>query len=110
MKIDEETEKKVRELQILEQNSQSFLMQKQSFEIELNEVLNALEEIKNSSDEIYKIVGEVMIRSNKEKISAELEEKKRILDLRIKSIEKQEKLIESKLETLRKEINDSVKS
>ena len=42
MKIDAETGKKIQELQILEQNLQNLLMQKQAFQIELNEIENAL--------------------------------------------------------------------
>ncbi len=105
MDIDAETTKKIQELQILEQNIQALLMQKQAFEIELNETLNAITEVGKSSDEIYKIIGGVMLKSEKAKISSELNEKKKILELRINSIEKQDLLIQKKSEELKKEIN-----
>ncbi|MBX4212330.1 prefoldin subunit [Candidatus Pacearchaeota archaeon] len=101
-------EKKIEELQLLEQNLQAFLMQKQNFQVELNEILNAQEELKHSDDEVYKILGGIMLRSNKKKLSSELEERKRVLDLRINSIEKQEKLLDDKAHALRSEISSAV--
>ena len=68
--VDKETEKNIQELQILEQNLQSIMMQKQAFQLELSEVENALEELKKSGDEVYKIVGQVMIKAKKAKQEA----------------------------------------
>jgi prefoldin beta subunit len=108
MKIDAETGKKIQELQILEQNLQNLMMQKQSVQIELGEVENALMDLKKSDDEVYKVVGGIMIRSTKPVLSAELEEKKRILSLRILSIEKQEKILDEKAGKSKKEIEEIV--
>jgi prefoldin beta subunit len=108
MKIDEATGKKIQELQILEQNLQNLLMQKQSVQIELAEFENALSELKKSGEEVYKIVGGLMVRSNKAALTADLEEKKKIMSLRVSSIEKQEKILDEKAEIFKKEINDFV--
>jgi len=105
MNIDAEIGKKVQELQVLEQNLQGFLMQKQAFQMELGEVENALQEIEKSDGEVYKIVGGIMLKSDKNTLSKEMLEKKKLLELRVNSIEKQEKLIGSKAEALRKETN-----
>jgi prefoldin beta subunit len=104
MKIDAETGKKIQELQVLEQNIQNLLMQKQAIQIELTEIENALSDLKKSGDEVYKIVGGILVRSNKADISSDLEEKKKILVLRISSIEKQEKIFDEKAEKFKKEI------
>lgn len=101
---EDEMGKRIQELQILEQNLQGFVMQKQVFQIELNEILNALEEIEKTKDEVYKILGGVMIKSDKGNVIKEFEEKKRVLELRINSLEKQEKLIESKAREIKQEI------
>jgi len=108
MKIDEQTGKKIQELQILEQNLQALSIQNQTFQIELTEVLNALADLKKSGEEVYKIVGGLMIRSSKADLISDLEEKKRIFELRISSIEKQEKILEGKAEILKKEITNFV--
>lgn len=90
---------------MIDQHSQSILAQKQAFQIELNEITNALEEIGKSPSEAYKIIGNIMIKADPKNLKNDLEEKKKLLDLRISSIEKQEKLIEEKADVLRKEIN-----
>ncbi|HJZ19055.1 MAG TPA: prefoldin subunit beta [Candidatus Nanoarchaeia archaeon] len=94
---------KVEEHQILEQNLQNLLVQKQTFQIELSETSSALREIENSKDEIFKIVGQLMIRTDKEKTKDELSNREKILEMRLKSIEKQEDALTGKLEKLRDE-------
>lgn len=106
MDIDEATGSKIQELQILEQNLQNLLMQKQTVQIELNEVQNALNDLKKTEDEVYKVIGGVMLRSNKADLLKELSEKQKILELRIFSVEKQEKILEEKTGKLRKELTE----
>jgi prefoldin beta subunit len=108
MEIDSETEKKIQEAQAIEQNLQNLLMQKQAFQVEMGEIENALDELKKSSGEVYKIVGGLMIRSEKTALLSELTEKQRVLQLRISSMEKQEKILEQKAENSRKELHDFV--
>ena len=95
------------ELQILEQTLQNLLLQKQNFQMELSETQSALNEIEHSSDDIYKIVGQLMLKSDKKKISLELSEKSRLLELRLRAMEKQEESMMRKLETLRDSVVDS---
>ena len=90
-------------MQILEQNLQNLMFQKQAFQMELSETQAALREIENSGDEVYKIIGQLMIKSEKNKVKDELLNKEKIIELRIKSIEKQEDSFAEKLEELREE-------
>ncbi|MBU1136250.1 MAG: prefoldin subunit beta [Nanoarchaeota archaeon] len=107
MDIDKETREKIQELQLTEQNLQNFILQKQTFQVELNETISALEEIKKSEEEkIFKIIGQVMLKTKKSEITEELNKKKEIFELRIKSFEKQEKILTEKLEKTRKEIEE----
>ncbi|MBU2104539.1 MAG: prefoldin subunit [Nanoarchaeota archaeon] len=98
------SENKIQEMQIIEHNLHNLLLQKQAFQMELSETESALEEIKNSSDEVYKIIGQLMIKSEKSKLNDELENKKKIIDLRLKSLEKQEEIFAEKLEKLKREL------
>ena len=102
-------QEKIQEMQILEQRIQNLLLQKQSFQIELSETEGALGEIKKS-EEVFKIVGNIMLKSDKNSVNNELSEKKKLLELRIGSIEKQEDAMEKKAETLRTELVNSSKS
>jgi len=108
-KINQETQQKIQEIQILEQNMQGLLMQKQAFQLELNETENALSEIKETKEDVFKLIGQIMIKTDKKKLEQELTKKKELLTLRLTSIEKQEKEFTEHLEELRKEIMKSIK-
>lgn len=99
----ENKEGKIQEIQILEQNLHNLLLQKQAFQMEISETQAAKKEIK-SSEEVFKIIGQLMIKTEKEKVKEELLNKEKLLDLRIKSIEKQETSLVEKLDSLRKEV------
>ncbi|MEK6757545.1 MAG: prefoldin subunit beta [Nanoarchaeota archaeon] len=102
--IDAEAQQKFQELQMLEQNLQSLLMQKQNSQMELGETSNALDEVKKSNDTIYKMVGSIMVVVDKNHTIKELEEKKRILEIRSESIVKQERTVENKAREIQQEI------
>jgi len=95
---------KMHEMQILEQNLQNLLLQKQAFQIELTETQSALKEIENSKDEVFKIVGQLMIKTDKAKIKEELLNKEKILSLRTKTLEKQDASLMERLNSIRDEI------
>ncbi len=98
----------IEELQILEHNLQNILAQKQMLQVEMQEVENALSELKKTKDEAYKILSGVMIRAEKNELIKELEERKRLLNLRISSIEKQEKPLEEKGLKLREKLRGAI--
>jgi len=109
MKVDKETESQIQELQMIEQNLQSILMQKQSLQLELGEIENALKEIQTAGDDIYKITGQIMIKSSKKDIEKDLKEKQNIISLRIKTLDEQEKTISKTSEELRKKVLSKIK-
>jgi len=100
---------KLQEMQFLEQNLQNLLLQKQAFQMELSETKSALEQLKDSGDDVFKIIGQLMIKSEKKKIKDELLNKEKILDLRIKTLEKQEKTFTEKLEQIRQQVMKEMK-
>jgi prefoldin beta subunit len=102
-------QEKIQEMQILEQRLQNTILQKQAFEMEFAETISALEELEKSGDEVFKIIGQLMIKSEKSKIKEELLNKQKILELRVKSFEKQEKILSEQLEKLQEEITESMK-
>ncbi len=97
-------QEKIQEIQTLEQNFQNLLFQKQAFEMELAETKSALKQIESSGDEVFKIIGQLMLKADKDKVKEELENKEKILNLRISSIEKQENSLREKLEKSKGEI------
>lgn len=109
MDIDKETQEKIQELQGLEQGLQNLLMQKQAFQIELTETENALSEIVDSKDDIFKLVGNIMIKADKKKTEEGLKKKQELLALRLKSIYSQETDLEKQVESLREEVMKKIK-
>jgi len=66
--LDEETQAKIQELQMLEHHFQQLLMQKNAFSMEDNETNLILKETEKSEGEIFRIIGsQVAIKSTKEK-------------------------------------------
>ena len=103
-----ETEQKIQQLQMLEQGVQQSNVQKQQFQSQLLEVDSALEEME-SSEELYKIVGNIMIRSTKDDLKKDLNSKKEILSLRIKTLDKQETQLKEKATRLQQEVMKELK-
>ena len=106
--VTKDTEQKIAQLQLMEQNLQSFLIQRQQFQSQLIEVESALKEIE-SSKEAYKIVGNIMVNASKDQLKKDLEEKKNILELRIKTLEKQETQIKEKATKTQAEVLEKIK-
>ena len=103
--LDEETQKQIQELQILEQSFQQLIMQKQAFQMEANETDHIIKEVEKTDGEISKIIGnQVVIKTPKEKILEDMKHKKELIDLRLKNIDNQEKEFSEKIESIRDEV------
>ena len=108
MEVSKETEQKISQLQMFEQSLQSFLGQKQQFQIQLVEVDSALNELENT-EKAYKIVGNIMVEADKSELKSELKSKKEVLELRIRTMEKQESQVREKASKLQSEILKKIK-
>ena len=103
-----EAEDKINQLQLVEQNMQSFGMQKQNIQMQLMEVESALAEL-GKTDSAYKIIGNVMVAAKKGDLKKELEEKQEMLNMRISSVEKQEEKLREKATKMQSEVLASMK-
>lgn len=74
--------------------------------MELAEVNAAIEELGKMDDVavVFKAVGPVLIQTTKEKMVAELTERKELADTRLKVLERQEARARGQLESLQKEV------
>ena len=103
MEVPKEAQEKIARLQLLEQNLQQFLMQRQQFQTQLFEVENALKEL-DAAQTVYKIVGNIMVSSNKDVMKKDLEQRKELITVRLSSIEKQESQLKDKAKKLQEEV------
>lgn len=108
-KIPKEMQDKIAELQLLQQRLNLFANQKQVFQIQQIEVESALKELEKAKSPVYKLVGEILIEKSPEDLKKELEEKKNDVDIRIKSLEKQEEKTKERALELQKEVTDKLK-
>jgi len=108
MEVSKETEQKIGQLQMFEQSLQSFLGQKQQFQMQLVEIESALGELE-TTNKSYKIVGNIMVESDKNELKADLQSKREMLELRIKTMEKQESQVREKASKLQSEILNKMK-
>ncbi|HLC77533.1 MAG TPA: prefoldin subunit beta [Candidatus Nanoarchaeia archaeon] len=103
------SQEKLQEMQIIEQSLNNVLMQKNVFQMELSETDSALTEIEKSSGEVFKVIGQLMIKTEKEKIKNDLSNKKKLIELRLKNLEKQEASLSDKLEDVRDDLMPDLK-
>jgi prefoldin beta subunit len=93
-------------LQQIQQQLQTVLSQKNQYEMAVREAKRAEEEVKDAADDtpMYMSIGTVMVQKKKEYVTTKLTEKVETLELRIKSLEKQEKMLQGKFEQLQSQI------
>jgi prefoldin beta subunit len=99
---------KVNELQLLQQNLQNVLTQKQQLQSQLVELDSALTEL-NTTNQAYKIVGKIMVASDKNELVKDLSEKKEVVEVRMKNFDKQEKKLKESMENVQQEVMKEMK-
>jgi len=93
------SDENIQRLQLLEQNLQAIAMQKQQFQAQLFEIEGALKEL-SSSSAAFKIIGGIMLFSDKDSLKKDLEGKKELLEVRIESLENQETQLSDRVKKL----------
>ncbi len=101
-------QEKLQRLQAFEQNMQSMLVQKQQFQVQLFEIDGALKEI-SGAKQAFRILGNIMVESNPQTLQQSLKEQRDILELRISTIDKQEKQVREKAKKLQEEVMAGMK-
>ncbi len=99
-------------LQQSQQNLQSIMTQKQHLEMEKAETEKALEELKKvaDGDAVFKHAGTVLIKSTKQELISELEEKQEMAKTRVTVLEKQEIRVKESLKEQESKITEMMKS
>ena len=95
-------------LQQLQQTLQSVVTQKQQLELELNETDKALTELEKSTDEtpVYKSVGSILVKSNRQTLITELNERKELLTTRVTVLGKQEERTRERVKEVQERLQE----
>ena len=99
------------EMQMFQQQMQAVSMQKETLSMQNVEIDKALEELTKSKEtnDVYKAVGPILIKSTVKSLDSELKEKKETIDLRLKSLEKQETRVREKLKEVQEKLEHIIK-
>ena len=110
LKIGPEAQQILIELQTYQQQMQTVMLQKESLNIQKMENDKAIEELdKTTHDEVFKTVGPILIKSTKKDLISELREKQETIDLRLKTMQKQETRIRDKLKEAQDKFQEMLK-
>ena len=108
--IPPQVQNQLAQLQQVQQQAQALMQQKSQVEMILHETERALEEIKKADESavIYKAAGELLIKAKKDEVEKDLEEKKDSLEIRMKSLARQEERIQAKFQQLQDQIKQAL--
>ncbi len=106
--ISPKLQNQINQYQQLQQQIQVLASQRYQLEAQLKEVVRAEDELKDLQPDapIYKNLGSLMVRAkDRESIVKELSEQKETLDIRVKTVERQEKHLRERYQSLQEELN-----
>jgi prefoldin beta subunit len=109
-KLPPQIQERLLRLQQLQQTLQSVLAQKQQVEIELTEIEQALSELQKMTDNavIYKAIGSLLVKAEKSKITADLNERKELLNTRATVLGKQEERLRPQIKDLQTKLQQDL--
>lgn len=109
-KIPPEVQNKLVRLQQLQEQLRLVLVQKQSAELELREVSRVAEEVSKLEEKssLYKSIGHVLLKTDRESVLNELNDRKEVLELRIKTLSRQEEYLSKQIEDLRRKVAEAL--
>jgi len=106
MSTKEELQKEVQEYQLAQQQLQIILNQKMQSTMQMRENKDALEELRTAAagTEVFKSIGRILVKADMGDLKEELSDDAETLDVRIKSLEKQEKKLKDKMGDMEKSL------
>ena len=98
-------------LQQLQQSLQSVLTQKQQLDMQLTEVEQASSELEKLDETavIYKSIGALLVKSEKEKVTTDLTERKELLKMRVEVLAKQEERLRTQVKDLQEKLQQDLR-
>ena len=110
-KLPPHVQQRLLRLQQLQQTFQSIAAQKQQVELELTELEQALTEVQKleKGATIYKTIGSILVKKEKDKIITDLNERKELLTMRVTVLGKQDERLRSQLKDLQTKLQQDLK-
>lgn len=110
-KLSPQLRHQVAQFQQLQQQAQAMLNQRQQLEMLLHETERALEELgKLPADAVvYRSVGTILVKLGKAEVEKKLTDEKEILDLRVKTLHRQEERAVQRLQEMQEKLDSALK-
>jgi len=98
-------------LQQLQQTLQGVMAQKQQLTLQLTEVEQAASELEKLTETavIYKSIGALLVKSEKDKVTTELTERKELLKMRVDVLGKQETRLRTQAKDLQEKLQQDLR-
>ena len=98
-------------LQQLQQTLQGVMAQKQQLEMQLTEVEQASGELEKLDETavVYKSIGALLVKSEKDKVSTELTERKELVKMRVDVLAKQEERLRTQVKDLQEKLQQDLR-
>lgn len=109
--ISPKLQNQIAQFQQLQQQLQNVLQQKFRMEAQLKELEMTMEELKKAGSEtpVYKNVGSLMIAvKDKEGLLKEIEDDKETAEIRVKTLDRQEKMFREKYQVMQDQISKAL--
>jgi len=104
-KISPQLQDQLMKLQQIQQQVELLVNQRMQLERESKEVeraISELDQLESADALVYKTIGAILIKADKDKVREELAERKETLEMRVKTISRQEERAKSDYESKRK--------
>ncbi len=98
------------QLQQIQQQAQAIAVQKNQVEINLKETELALEELAKLDNDavVYRAIGDLLIKTERDKTAESLKEKKDTLDLRLQTLARQEERAQKRFQQLQEQLKQAI--
>ena len=107
--ISPQLQNQIAQFQQLQQQLQAVSSQKLQMCAQIKEIERTISELDKATGDVYKNVGSLMIKvDNKDSVKAELEEGKETMEVRVKSMERQEVALREKYESMQESLNKAM--
>ncbi len=101
---------KFAQFQQMQQQAQAIATQRAQMELQLKDVERTLKSVEGlaGNAELYRSAGSILIRSTKDEVTKELADRKETLDLRIKTLLRQEERFQEKLKQMQEDLQKAL--
>ncbi|MFT0899673.1 prefoldin subunit beta [Candidatus Methanoprimaticola sp. MG2] len=104
--ISPQLQNQIAQYQQVQQQLQAVSSQKMQYDAQRREMTRTLDELNSATGDVYKSAGSLLIKvEDKESLRAEIEESVETMEVRISSLDRQEKTLQEKFKVLSDTIN-----